>query len=130
MTTDGGREGQLVLYIDDKPENDVLMRRILSRRPSIDMITARTGADGVMQSLRQRPDLILLDMTLPDFSGEEVLAQLRDEPVTHYIPVVIVTAEAAPSQVRRMLDEGASAYFTMPYDVSAFLSTIDELLGL
>ncbi len=117
-----------VLYVDDKPENVTLVRRILDRRPGVELITAVMGAEGLELARSHRPDLILLDLELPDISGDEVFARLRADAETRGIPVVVVSAEASPERVDRLLAAGARAYFTMPYDVVGFLETVDELL--
>jgi signal transduction histidine kinase/ActR/RegA family two-component response regulator len=120
--------GPLVLYIEDRPENVTLMRRILARRPAVNLISATGGMAGLDAARSERPDLILLDLELPDVDGAEVLARLREDPETRVIPVVVVSAEAAPGNVERLLAAGARAYFTMPYDVVDFLDSVDQAL--
>ena len=121
--------GRRVLYIDDKPDNIALVRRILARRPGVELLAASQGLEGLEMARRERPDLILLDLQLPDISGREVLGRLRDDASTLDIPVVVVSAEASPARIERLLGEGAHAYFAMPYDVARFLDVIDDLLG-
>lgn len=129
--SDGTDRGDsLVLYIDDKPENVLLVRRILARREGVELATAALGAEGIEAARTRQPDLILLDLELPDISGVEVLGKLRDDPETNRIPVVVVSAEASRASVDRLLGEGARAYFTMPYDVVSFLETLDGILGI
>ena len=74
------------------------------------------------------PDLILLDLHLPDMSGEEVLQALKDDDATAEIPVVILSADATPGQVELLLRSGARGYVTKPLDVRDFLSTLDSIL--
>lgn len=124
------RPAPLVLYVEDKPENLMLVRRILARRSAVGLIAASLGEQGLEEARARRPDLILLDLELPDIPGQEVLRRLREDPATREIPVVVVSAEAAPELVERLLADGAHAYFTMPYTVSEFLATVDRLLGL
>ena len=76
-----------------------------------------------------RPDLILLDVNLPDIPGHEVLAQLRADPRTSDIPVLVISADATSIQMQRMLETGARAYLTKPLDVKRFLSVLDEGLS-
>jgi CheY-like chemotaxis protein len=73
--------------------------------------------------------MILLDLHLPDIQGEEVLARLRSDPATCEIPVAIVTADATPGQVQRLIASGAAAYLTKPLDVSEFLDFLDGVLN-
>lgn len=120
--------GPLILYIDDKPENLMLVRRILERRPGVELLSAPLGMRGIQEARIRRPDLILLDMELPDIPGREVLGRLRADAETRDIPVVMVSAEASRVKVERLLADGARAYFTMPYDVAKFLDMIDEIL--
>ena len=77
-------------------------------------------------ALETRPDLILLDLHLPDMSGEEVLRRLRAEQSTHAIPVVIVSADASSGQSRRLMSLGADGYLTKPLDLVDLLSWIDN----
>jgi CheY-like chemotaxis protein len=83
---------------------------------------------GLELAAEHSPQLILLDMHLPDVRGDEVLRRLRNNPRTREIPVVIVSADATGSSVGRLTDAGASAYLTKPLDVAEFLATVDRLL--
>jgi CheY-like chemotaxis protein len=69
---------------------------------------------------------VLLDLHLPDMGGEQVLQQLRDDPITSSIPVVIVSADATAGQIQRLLSAGAAAYVTKPIDVREVLRHLDE----
>ncbi|MBI3975842.1 MAG: response regulator [Armatimonadetes bacterium] len=117
-----------VLYIEDNPSNLELVQRILARRPEITLLVATQGEPGLEMAGRQRPDLILLDLHLPDIPGEEVLRRLREVPQTRGVPVVVISADAIPAQVERLLAAGAHAYLTKPLDVRQFLSILDQLL--
>jgi CheY-like chemotaxis protein len=74
--------------------------------------------------------LILLDLNLPDMHGSEVLKQLQSDPVTAAIPVVVLSADATPSQIERLLTAGAKNYLTKPYDIDQFLTVVDEYLAV
>ena len=87
------------------------------------------GRLGLDLAREHQPDLIALDLHLPDISGETVLTQLRADPLTMDIPVVILSADATRRQSDRLLSLGAQAYLTKPLDVRAFLSMLDEHLG-
>lgn len=115
-----------VLYIEDNLANVSLVRRILSEREGVELVPAMQGRLGVELGREHRPDLVLLDLHLPDISGCEVLQQLREEPATNATPVVIVSADATPGQVQRLLNAGALAYLTKPIEVAALLALIDE----
>jgi CheY-like chemotaxis protein len=75
------------------------------------------------------PDLILLDVHLPDIDGHEVLRRLQADERTARIPVVLISGGASPGQVKRALDAGARAYLSKPLDVDRFLAVIDEALA-
>ncbi|MEY2485729.1 MAG: hypothetical protein QOG67_2705 [Verrucomicrobiota bacterium] len=122
-------ETSLVLYIEDDMANFTLVERILDFRPSITVRHATTGQMGVESALLNRPKLILLDLNLPDINGAEVLRLLRSTPDTADIPVVVLSANATPSQIERLLTAGASNYLTKPFDIDPFLAVVDELVG-
>jgi CheY-like chemotaxis protein len=114
-----------ILYIEDNLTNLKLLERLLDRRPEIRLLSAMQGGIGVTLARTHRPDLILLDLNLPDMPGEEVLGRLRSDPRTSKVPVVVLTAEASSGQVKRLLDAGARAYLTKPLEVDRFFLTID-----
>lgn len=120
--------GKSVLYIDDNLSNLRVIEMLLSERPGIRLLTAMQGSTGLDLAREHRPDLILLDLHLSDFNGDEVLRRLRAEPATQRIPVVMISADATSSQVERLLSEGACAYLTKPLDVREFLQVVEETL--
>ena len=121
--------GRTVLYIEDNPANLRLVERILVRRPNLKLLAAVQGGVGLHLAAEQRPDLILLDLDLPDIPGAEVLLRLKAEVATREVPVVIISADASPGQIRRLLAAGARDYVTKPIDVRRFLEIVDENLG-
>ncbi len=118
-----------VLYIEDNPVNAMIIRELLGRRGDIDLEVAPDGASGVAKAQALRPALVLLDMQLPDLDGLEVLQRLRALPATANIPVVALSANAMPADVKRALDAGVLEYWTKPLDFKAFLASVDQLLG-
>ena len=119
-----------VLYIEDNLSNVRLVERILARRAHIRTIVAMQGELGVELAREHAPDLVLLDLNLPDIDGEEVLARLRSEPLTRDVPVVIISADATKHQIERLHASGASEYLTKPLDLERFLRVIDEIVGV
>ena len=117
-----------VLYIEDNLANMNLMERILRHRPQIKLLTALQGRLGLDLALQHHPDLILLDLHLPDVPGKEVLRQLREHPKTKDIPVTIISADATQGQIERMLAAGAQDYISKPLDVSEILTHLDQTL--
>jgi CheY-like chemotaxis protein len=87
------------------------------------------GGQGLELARSHRPQAIILDLHLPDMLGGEVLARLREDSRTREIPVVILSADATPGQVARLLAQGAHAYLTKPLDVVEFLACLDNLFA-
>ena len=117
-----------VLCIEDNPANFMLIERILEERPSLKVFPAMRGETGLFMAQSQRPRLILLDLNLPDIHGSEVLQRLQKNPATARIPVVVISADATPSQIERLLVLGARNYLTKPFEVEPFLAVIDEIM--
>jgi CheY-like chemotaxis protein len=118
-----------VLYIEDYGANVELIEQTLRHAGDVDLVSAARGDTGLRMAAELRPDLILLDLHLPDGDGEQVLARLKADPATAAIPVVVVSADATPGQVRRLQAAGAEVYLTKPLDLGAFLRTVAEKLG-
>jgi PAS domain S-box-containing protein len=117
-----------IVYIEDSLSSLTLIERILAHHPNIRLLSAARGGLGLELAREQHADLVLADLNLPDMSGEEVLRKLREEPQTHTLPVVMVSADASPAQAERMLDAGAQAYLTKPIDVRQFLQVLSDVL--
>ena len=117
-----------VLYIEDNPSNLRLVERIVARRPGIKLLSAMQGRPGLELARAHRPDVIVLDLHLPDISGQDVLARLQADPATREIPVMILSADAMTSRSTSLLKAGAHAYLTKPLSVTQFLGVLDELL--
>jgi CheY-like chemotaxis protein len=105
-----------------------VQRLLKQRRPHITLLHASDGAIGMAMALERKPDLIFLDLHLPDTPGDEVLRRLWEDTRTRDIPVAILSADATLSQSRRLIATGAKAYLTKPLDVSRMLALIDERL--
>jgi CheY-like chemotaxis protein len=114
-----------VLYIEDNPTTTMLVERILTARPGIVFASAPDGRTGLDRAAHLLPDLILLDLELPDISGEQVLTQLRADPATRTIPIVVITAEIDPAVLHRVLTQGAYWCLTKPFEVTHLLRLVD-----
>jgi CheY-like chemotaxis protein len=88
------------------------------------------GRRGVELAREHLPELILLDLDLPDVPGQEVLRMLKEDPRTMGIPVVVISADVARRHTEKLLMAGARVYLTKPLDVPAFLAVVDEALGV
>jgi PAS domain S-box-containing protein len=118
-----------VLYVEDNLATITLMEDIFAMRPQIRLITAMQGGLTLDLARQHQPDLIVLDLQLPDIGGDEVLRRLRRDARTAQIPVVMFSADATERQIKRLLAAGARAYLTKPAKVKEFLSTLDEVLA-
>lgn len=118
-----------VLYIEDNPINVQLVESILENRTEIRLLTATLARDGLTLARMRLPDLILLDLHLPDGSGEDVLAGLHEKPETSAIPVIVISADINQERRTKVLNLGAQRFLNKPLDVPKFLATVDEILG-
>lgn len=113
-----------IIYIEDNASNIRLVEQALAREPGVRLIPAMHAALGLELIRRHHPDLILLDLHLPDTPGEEVLRRVRADPATRDIPVVVLSADATNRQIARLLENGAHDYLTKPFDLRRFLELI------
>jgi PAS domain S-box-containing protein len=118
-----------ILYIEDNLANLSLVESVIPARPGLVLISALQGRLGLELARRHHPDLVLLDLHLPDLRGDYVLELLKQDPATSDIPVVVITADAMPGTGTAMIAAGADAYLTKPLDIDAFLGTIDRVLA-
>jgi signal transduction histidine kinase/ActR/RegA family two-component response regulator len=123
----GAHAEHTVLYVDDNPANLRLVKRVLARRGGVRLVAAPHG--GIVQRLvrERRPDLVLLDLHLPDMPGQEVLRRLRSNPKLAEIPVVVLSADARPSLIEQLLQQGARSFLTKPLDVKQLLGLLDDV---
>jgi PAS domain S-box-containing protein len=124
-----GAGAATILYIEDNPSNLRLVERILAQRPEVRLLSTPQGKAGIELARQHKPDLILLDLHLPDIHGHEVLTRLRGHEVTAHIPVIIVSADATTRQVQKLKEAGAQDYLTKPIAVGQLLEVLDETLG-
>jgi CheY-like chemotaxis protein len=117
-----------ILYIEDNLSNLTLVEQMLAEQPHIELLTAMQGGLGLDLARKHLPDLILLDLHLPDLRGHEVLARLRQDAVTRAIPVVVISADATARQIQRLMAAGAQNYLTKPLDIREFYRVIDETM--
>jgi PAS domain S-box-containing protein len=124
----GAEESRRILYIEDNFSNVTLVDQMLAERPALELMTAMQGRVGLELARQHTPDLVLLDLHLPDMPGWQVLAQLKADQLTREIPVVIISADATSPQIKRLLSAGARAYLTKPLDIAEFFRVIEDAL--
>ena len=117
-----------VHYVEDNETNVEVMRGILAQRPQVALEVSTLGLDGLTAIRSQRPDLILLDMHLPDVDGLELLRQLQRDPACADIPIIVVSADATPTRIAEALAAGARHYLTKPLNLASFLHVLDDML--
>lgn len=117
-----------ILVVDDDPELLQLVRVLLSRI-GFDAVTVTNAAEAA-QAMRNPPlpDLLILDLMLPDVSGVEFLRQMRSKPVFDSVPVLVLSAMIDPDHIRQALDAGADRYLTKPYIANNLLTVVQEIL--
>jgi CheY-like chemotaxis protein/anti-sigma regulatory factor (Ser/Thr protein kinase) len=121
-----GPARHVILQIEDNLSNLKLVERIVQRRPGIELLAVTQGGLGIELARQHSPNLILLDLHLPDMPGQEVLRLLQSYPETRLVPVVVLSADATKTKIARLMESGAFAYLTKPLDVADFLAVIDR----
>jgi CheY-like chemotaxis protein/anti-sigma regulatory factor (Ser/Thr protein kinase) len=116
-----------VLYIEDNLSNLTLIEQMLEERPEVELLTAMQGKVGLDLARQHSPDLVLLDLHLPDLPGWDVLSRLKADETTRHIPVVVISADATKRQIERLIAAGAASYLTKPLDVAEFFCVLEEM---
>ena len=115
-----------VLYIEDNLSSLALIETLLHRRPGIKLLSSMQGQLGLDLAAQHAPQLILLDVSLPDIDGLTVLQRLRRSAITQHTPVLMITADASAPTRQALLDAGATAVLNKPINVPAFLAHLDQ----
>ena len=117
-----------LLYVEDNPANLMLIEQIIARHPDIRLLTAVNGNSGIEIARRSQPDVILMDINLPDISGFKALKILRSDPTTAHIPVIALSANAMPLNIESGLEAGFFRYLTKPIKINEFMDALDVAL--
>ncbi len=117
-----------LLYVEDNPANLMLVEDLIARRPDLRMLTALDGISGVAIARAERPDVILMDINLPGISGIRAMKLLAADPATTHIPVIALSANAIPRDIKVGLEAGFFRYLTKPIKVNEFMETLDVAL--
>jgi two-component system cell cycle response regulator DivK len=118
-----------ILYIEDNPQNMRLVRKML-HIGGYEMLEAVNGLTGVAVAARERPDLILMDINLPDIDGLEATARLKAMPDLAHIPVVALTANAMHGDRERFIAAGCDGYLAKPVTKNELLNTVAHFIAL
>ncbi len=118
-----------IFYIEDNISNIELIEQIItSHRPNIKLLYNKSGNQAIELCRKYKPDLVLLDLNLPDKHGSEILKLILDDDEIKHIPVVIISADAMPQQLDKLLRIGAKKYLTKPLNIVEFLNVVDKYL--
>jgi two-component system cell cycle response regulator DivK len=115
-----------ILYVEDNDDNVYMLKNRLTRA-GFTVIVATDGAQGVAMATSEQPDLILMDLTLPDIDGEEATRRIKGDPATRHIPVIALTANAMPGDREKALAAGCDDFDTKPVELPRLLSKVRAL---
>lgn len=117
-----------ILYIEDNPANLKLVSQIIKKRKDFTLLSTHSAEHGLELAFNSKPNLILLDINLPGMNGYEILQKLRKNTQTESIPIIAVTANAMPDDIKRGKTAGFDDYLTKPIEVTVLLRTLDNYL--
>lgn len=118
-----------ILIVEDNSDMRDFLRRVLARH-GYAHLEAADGIEGMEIARRDHPDLILMDMSLPELDGFEATRRLKADETTQHVPIIAVTAHARPVDERRALEAGCDAYLSKPYSLREFLNVVQEFLPI
>jgi two-component system, cell cycle response regulator DivK len=116
-----------ILIVEDNEKNMKLVRDILQHHGH-SVVEATTGSDGVRLALERRPDLVLMDIQLPDIDGITALRRIREDQALDAVPVLAVSASVMPDDQHKIVSSGFDAYLTKPISLKPFLATVARFL--
>ena len=114
-----------ILIVEDNMDNYELVRFVLERN-GYDVFLAVNGRDGVDAARLQKPDLILMDLALPEMDGWDASARIKQDPETKHIPLVALTVHTLPADRKRALEAGVDAYLTKPINMKMLIQVVDK----
>ncbi len=118
-----------LLYVEDNPANQMLVEQIIEGQPHVNMLNAKNGNQGVALARAHLPDVILMDINLPDISGIEAMHILRNDPATKHIPIIALSANAMLHDIEKAREAGFFRYLTKPIKINEFMSALDGALA-
>lgn len=117
-----------ILIVDDEPENITMLGMVLQRR-GFEIVGAPNGLDGLTLAEVEAPDAIILDLMLPDISGEEFCVRLRNHPAIAHLPIVVLSARFAEQSRDKALAAGANYYMAKPANFVELVNELNHLIG-
>jgi CheY-like chemotaxis protein/anti-sigma regulatory factor (Ser/Thr protein kinase) len=117
-----------LLYVEDNPANLSLIKQLIARRPDLRLLTAVNGRLGIEVAMESQPEIILMDINLPDINGFDALKILRGNPATAHIPVVALSANAMPRDIEKGMEAGFFRYLTKPIKILEFMDMLHVTL--
>jgi len=123
-----GAAMRTLLYVEDNRANMQLVEQLIARRPDMRLLSAGDGTQGIALARIHQPEVILMDINLPGISGIQALKILREDPATTHIPVLAISANAMPHDIKKGLDAGFFRYLTKPIKVQEFMDALDMAL--
>ena len=123
-----GSRPHTLLYVEDNPSNMKLVKQIIARHPDIILLTAVDGLSGIEIARASLPDVILMDINMPGMNGYEALKILQSAPATAHIPVLALTANAMPRDIKRGTEAGFFRYITKPIMVNELMGALNVAL--
>jgi PAS domain S-box-containing protein len=123
-----GAAPRTLLYVEDNRANLQLVEQLIARRPDMRLLSAGDGTSGIALARTHQPAVILMDINLPGMSGTQALKILREDPVTAHIPVLAISANAMPHDIKKGLEAGFYRYLTKPINVNEFMDALNVAL--
>jgi PAS domain S-box-containing protein len=124
-----GTRLRTLLYVEDNQANMQLVEQLIARRPDLRLLSAVDGMSGIEMARTHLPEVILMDINLPGMSGIQALKILRENPLTAHIPILAISANAMPYDIRKGLEAGFLSYLTKPIKVGEFMTALDLALN-
>ena len=122
-------KNRCILFIDDEEDIRMLAQFCLESEAGWSMISASGGLEGIYIAEKEQPDVILLDVMMPEVDGLQTIAKLLDNPQTQNIPVIFITAKAQASDRNSFYQAGAKGVINKPFDSLTLASQISGFLG-
>ena len=116
-----------ILVVDDNEANMHLVRFILQKN-GFQVLEARSGTDGVALAIQERPDMVIMDIQLPDIDGLEATKRIRAAETNGNVPIIALTSYAMPGDREKSLDAGCTGYISKPINVKTFIAEIEKYL--